>query len=120
MRIGITSQGKELTSKIDPRFGRAQYFIIYDTGDDSVEVLDNTRAQQMAHGAGTQAAQDVISKKVNLVVSGNFGPKAGEVLSAANIELAVLPDGTVADAIEQAKNDSLTPIGKIDFRQPNM
>ena len=30
MRIAISSTGKELDSNLDPRFGRAAYFIILD------------------------------------------------------------------------------------------
>ena len=41
MKICFTSQGKELSSPVDPRFGRASYFIIYDDEDGSCEVVDN-------------------------------------------------------------------------------
>ena len=32
MRIAVASEGRELSSKIDPRFGRARYVVIHDTG----------------------------------------------------------------------------------------
>ena len=31
MKIAVTAQGGELTSELDPRFGRAAWFVIVDT-----------------------------------------------------------------------------------------
>ena len=40
MKICITSQGKVLDSKIETRFGRSPYFIIYDTNTNDFEVIE--------------------------------------------------------------------------------
>ncbi len=103
MRIAVASQGSEMTSRVDPRFARAPYFVIYDTETGSVETLDNTKNMQAAHGAGTQAAQDMSAKQVDVVVSGQLGPKAMATLSAAGIETITWSEGTVEAAIEMAK-----------------
>jgi len=108
MKIIVTSRGNDLSSKVDPRFGRASYFILYETSDNSFEVIDNNQNVQAAHGAGVQAAQVVVSKKPDMVVSGNFGPQAFEVLTAAGIKAATWAEGTVAEAVELAQNDQLT------------
>ena len=31
MRIAVTSQGRDLSAPVDPRFGRAKFFVIVDT-----------------------------------------------------------------------------------------
>ena len=31
MKLAVTSQGNNLQSSLDPRFGRARYFVIVDT-----------------------------------------------------------------------------------------
>ena len=36
MRIAVASEGGELSSKIDPHFGRAMYIVIYDTESDTL------------------------------------------------------------------------------------
>nr|MBN2277391.1 NifB/NifX family molybdenum-iron cluster-binding protein [candidate division Zixibacteria bacterium] len=107
MRIAVSSQGKELSSRVDPRFGRAAYFIIFDTSDSSVEAVENSQNVNAAQGAGIQAARNVAGRKVDLVVSGNFGPKAFATLNAAGIKAAQWADGTVAQAIEMARNNEL-------------
>ena len=42
MKIAISSQGQTLDSQIDPRFGRAAYFLIIDSLDDNIKVIDNS------------------------------------------------------------------------------
>ena len=107
MRIAVTSQGKDLASKVDPRFGRASYFLVFDTTDESLEVVENSQNVNAAQGAGIQAAENVAKKNVDIVISGNFGPKAFRALDAAEIKLALWSEGTVSEAIELARNDKL-------------
>ncbi len=112
MKIAITSQGKELSSQMDPRFGRTRYLIIFDTdaAGNELKVIDNEAAMQAAHGAGVATAQTVIRENVNVVISGNFGPNAFRVLNAAGIKAVVLADATVEKAIEIARQNKLDPI----------
>ena len=107
MRIAVTSQGTDLTSKADPRFGRASYFLVFDTNDESLEVVENSQNVNAAQGAGIQAAENIARKNVDVVVAGNFGPKAFRALATAGIKAALWTDGTVAEAIELARNDKL-------------
>ncbi len=107
MRIAVSSQGADLTSKVDPRFGRAPYFLVFDTGDDSFDVVNNEQNVNAAQGAGIQAAENVAREKVDMIVSGNFGPKAFRALNAAGIKIALWANGTVSEAIELARNDKL-------------
>jgi len=107
MKIAVSSQGEELTSQVDPRFGRAQYFIIYDTETGDFAAVSNEQNLNAAQGAGVQAAQNVAQHQVDLVISGNLGPKAYATLSAAGVKTALWSEGTVAEAVELAKNDKL-------------
>ena len=107
MRIAVSSQGKDLTSKVDQRFGRASCFLVFDTDDESFEVVENSQNVNAAQGAGIQAAENVTKKNVDLVVSGNFGPKAFQALQAAGVKIALWADGIVSEAIELGRNDKL-------------
>ena len=108
MRIAVSSQGTDLDSKVDPRFGRASRFLVFDTDNETLEILDNEQNVNAAQGAGIQAAESVSRKNVDIVVSGNLGPQAFRALEAAGIKAALWSDGTVSEAIELARNNKLT------------
>ncbi|MFK5926922.1 MAG: NifB/NifX family molybdenum-iron cluster-binding protein, partial [Desulfuromusa sp.] len=57
MLIAITAQENSLQSEIDPRFGRAAYYMIVNTETDEVTVHDNSAGVGASNGAGTGAAQ---------------------------------------------------------------
>ena len=44
---------------------------------------------------------------MDIVVSGNFGPKAFRALGAAGVKTALWAEGTVSEAVELARNDKL-------------
>jgi len=107
MKIAVSSQGAEMTSRVDPRFGRAQYFIIVDTSNDEVKVIENTQNLNAAQGAGIQSAQNVVRENVDMVISGNLGPKAFATLTAAGIKTALWAEGTVEEAVQLAKDNKI-------------
>ena len=86
MKICITSEGQTLDSKVDPRFGRCQNFIFFDTDTEKFEAQENANAQFQG-GAGIQSGQLVVSKGVKAVLTGNVGPNAHQVLSAAGVSV---------------------------------
>jgi predicted Fe-Mo cluster-binding NifX family protein len=98
-KICVTAQGTEIDSDVDPRFGRAPYFLIMDPDTLDFEALPNTH-KDAAHGAGIQAAQLVAGKNVSAVLTGQCGPKAQQVLEAAGIQLVQGVTGSVKTAVE--------------------
>ena len=76
MKICVTSQGNNLDSQIDPRFGRCAFFIIAEPDTLDFEAVENSNAQAMG-GAGIQSGQLVASKDVKAVLTGNCGPNVG-------------------------------------------
>ncbi len=109
MKIAITATGADLRAQIDPRFGRAQYFIIVNPETMEFEAIENT-GLNAAHGAGIQSAQLMSSKDVTAVITGSVGPNAFQTLTAAGIQIFQSPGGTVQQAIEAYKNGQLQPV----------
>ena len=114
MKIALTSQGRELTASVDPRFGRAKYFIVVDTQTDEVSVADNTQNLNAVQGAGIQAGKNVVDLGVEALISGHMGPNAFATLNAGGVKIYTGATGTVAEAIEQFRAGSLKLIETAD------
>jgi len=102
MKIAISATSPTLDAEVDPRFGRCQYFIIADPETEEFEALDNSSATA-AGGAGISAAQMIVGKGVEAVLTGNCGPNAHQVLSTAGIKVVTGVSGKVKDAIAEYK-----------------
>ncbi len=100
MKIALTSTGKTLNSQVDPRFGRAASFIIFDVETGEINVVNNTQNANLPQGAGIQAAQNVSRCGVDYVITGHCGPKAFRTLQSAGIKILVGASGTVGEMIE--------------------
>ena len=112
MKVAITSQGKDLNSVADPRFGRAKCFIVVDTETGDFTSHDNSQNLNAVQGAGIQAGRNVIDLGVEAVITGNVGPKAFATLQAGGVKIYVGAAGSVADAIEKFKAGELDCVSK--------
>jgi predicted Fe-Mo cluster-binding NifX family protein len=101
MKIAITSKGNSLDSKLDQRFGRCAFFVIYDTETDGMEILPNPNKEKL-EGAGPASVQTVASRNVQKIVSGEFGFKIKSLLDSLRIQMIVYkePEKTVQDVID--------------------
>jgi len=107
VNIAITSEGKDLDSKVDPRFGRAAYFIIVDPETMAFEVVENSQSLDLPQGAGIQAGKTIVDQKVDVLLTGNCGPKAFKVLQSAGVKIMTGVSGQIKDALMQFKNNEL-------------
>ncbi len=108
MKIAITSTGSNTDARIDSRFGRCSYFVIYDTETGSIEFVPNSHAESI-EGAGPASIQLVASKGVSKVVSGEFGSKVKDIFDQLKIQLIVFRNssGTINEVIELIKNSTM-------------
>jgi predicted DNA-binding protein (UPF0251 family)/predicted Fe-Mo cluster-binding NifX family protein len=114
MNIAVTSQGPDLASKVDPRFGRAKYVIIVNTETGEFTAHDNSPSLDAARGAGNRTGRSVVESGAEAVISGSVGPQAFHVLRAGNVEIYTGATGTVKDAIEQFKSGRLARADEAD------
>ncbi len=108
MKVAITSTRPSLDAEVDTRFGRARYVLIVDTDSLEFEPVENVNAAA-GGGAGIQTAQMVASTGVEAVLTGNCGPNAFQILSAADIKAYVGLTGIVREAVESLKRGELAP-----------
>lgn len=106
MKICITSQGDNLDSPVDPRFGRCQFFVIVDPETLQYEAINNPNIDSRG-GAGIQSGQIMAEKQVKAVLTGNVGPNAFQTLNAAGIPVMTGASGTVRQAVGKYKKGEL-------------
>ena len=105
MIIAITAKDRTLQSEIDPRFGRAAWFMIANSLSGEVYAHENTEGVNAANGAGTSAAQLMAEYKVDIIYTGTVGPKAAEVLKKAGITYQENTTGTVEQVLDALSVD---------------
>jgi len=114
MKIVITSQGREIDSEIDQRFGRCKYFVIVETENNeitNVSSVENQGAIQ-GHGAGIRAGQQVGELGAEAIITGSLGPNASKVIDKLSIA-AYKSSGLIKDSIEKLNNNKLTKLNEI-------
>jgi len=114
MKIAISTSGSDLNAPLNPRFGRATRFIIYETETGTFELADNSKNLNATQGAGIQAAQNAASTGVAAVITGHCGPKAFRVLSASKIALYPSTAATVQEALDLYAAGELTAAQEAD------
>jgi len=93
MKTLITSKGDSTDSYFDQRFGRGKYFCIYDSETGKIDFIENINAEAQG-GAGTKASEKVIELGVKKVISGDFGPKAKDLLMKFGIQMVMINDSS--------------------------
>jgi len=99
MKIVVTANGGDLDARASPVFGRCPMYVLVDTETMQFEAVENP-ALAASGGAGIQAAQFIVERGAEAVVSGNVGPNAFNVLQAAGIPVYQFGGGTVRQAVE--------------------
>lgn len=103
MKIAVSANGRTLDAQVDPRFGRAAFFVLVDTDTGTFEAHDNAQNLNAVQGAGIQAARKVAELGAGAVLTGHVGPKAYAALHAAGVKVYTDAGGTVREAVERYK-----------------
>lgn len=104
MKTVITCTGNQVTSAFDQRFGRAGWFCLLDEETGKTRFIKN-EFEDAAQGAGRKVVEKLTGLGASKVISGDFGPKAKELLEQLNVQMVIINEDTVtvADIIEKIK-----------------
>jgi predicted Fe-Mo cluster-binding NifX family protein len=112
MKIALTASGTTWDSMIDPRFGRAEFIVLFDEETEQVTVVDNSAVKHEAHGAGTATAQKMYELKPDVLITGNGpGGTAAQALKHLNMKIFIdAKEMTLKQAYEKYKQGKLREI----------
>ena len=114
MKIAISATAPNLDAPVDPRFGRAAWFVVYDTDADSYETIENGANRSAQQGAGIAAGQTIVSSNAKALLTGHCGPKAFAVLQQGGVDIYSNVAGTVGEAIASFREGKLQPSNNAD------
>lgn len=109
MKVVVTSNGTDLDAPASPVFGRCSTYVFVDTETMQFEAVPNP-AMSASGGAGIQAAQFIIERGAQAVLTGNVGPNAFNVFQAAGVPIYLVGENTVREAVEAYKSGQLQPV----------
>ena len=86
MKIAIPVNHKIKGTNLSQSFGRAPFFLIYDTKTKESIFLDNSAANSQG-GAGIKASQMLVDQKIDAMITIRCGENAADVLNTASIKI---------------------------------
>ena len=109
MKIALAVKKNQDNSKINTRFGRTEYFMIYNNNDMKIEFVDNSDIKNQSQGVGPLAAQKIIDSGAKVVISGN-PPGQGPMTMLRKFDIESYSGAknmTVQEALEAYKEGKL-------------
>jgi len=108
IKIAVAARGRDMQSVVESRFGRAEWFIVIDTGTGAFKPVNNKKNIDAARGAGVQTARSMADLGVEaVIIAGNIGHKASITLKSAGIDVYIGAEGTVQEALNRFKAGAL-------------
>ena len=109
MKIAISSMGPNLNALAEPHFEYSRFFVVVDSDTIECEIFDNM-SSMMTENAGILAAQFLINKRVDAVITGTIGPDETEVLGTTGMQIYSCEKCTVNEALNRFKDRLLKKI----------
>jgi predicted Fe-Mo cluster-binding NifX family protein len=109
MKVVVSAMQEGLDAEVSPVFGRCPAYVFVETETMAYEGVPNP-AMSAPGGAGIQAAQFAVSKGAQVVLTGNVGPNAFNVLQSGGLTIYPISGGTVRQAVEAYKSGQLQPV----------
>jgi len=107
--IAISTRSNSPSFPLDSRFGRCSFFVFFNPRDGTFVTEKNPFFTE-GSGAGVKAAQFLAKRKIEILLTGNVGPKALEVLQSAGIKVFSAAEGTAKEAIVSFQEGKLNPV----------
>ena len=112
MKIAVPVDENAANTGVCISFGRAPYFLVYDTETKDSNFVENTAANSPG-GAGIKAAQMIVNSKAEVLLTPRCGENAAEVIKAGSIKMFKTADGSAMDNINAYVDGKLAELGEV-------
>ncbi len=112
MKLAIPVDEKDINSNVCISFGRTPYFMIYDTESKEAEFFDNEAASSPG-GAGIKAAQSLVDKKIDVLLTPRCGGNAADVINGANVKMYKTSTESIKTNIENFEAGKLSLLTEV-------
>lgn len=112
MIIAIPVEDKTVESLVSGSFGRAPYFMFYDTDAKEATFSVNEAADNQG-GAGIKAAQIIVDAGAVVLLAPRCGENASVVLQKAKVEVYQTVPGPARINLQEFENGALKPLSEI-------
>lgn len=106
MKIALPAEQKRMDSSINDNYGRAPYFLIYNTVTKESEFLDNSAVLNQG-AAGIRASQVIADLGVKALITPRCGENASNVLKNAEVLVYQSVPGTLENNINEFLSEKL-------------
>lgn len=112
MIISMPVNEHTIEKDIAESFGRAEYFLIYNTETKNEAFIEN-KASKSPGGAGIVAAQTIVDNRVDVLITPQCGQNAADVLKQGNVKLYKSIKNTAEENIKAFNDGRLELLNKI-------
>lgn len=112
MKIVIPVDEKNINTNVCVSFGRAPYFLAYDTETKNSQFIENTAALSTG-GAGIKAAQTIVDNKGDVLLTPRCGENAADVIKAAGIKIFKTIDASAKENIDAFLDGKLSLLDEV-------
>lgn len=109
MKIAFTTKAPSWDSIMEPRFGRAEYILLFDEESGSITTYDNAEIANQEHGAGPKMVKVIADMNADIVITGN-GPGENARAVLANMKTVIFVGAgelSVSDAYKAYQENKL-------------
>ena len=112
MKIAMPVEDKAMESKVASSFGRAPYFLVYESERKKAEFIDNSAIASQG-GAGIKAAQTIVDSGAKILITPQCGEKAATVIQEAKIDIYKNETNSILETIDAFINGNLSKLDEI-------
>jgi predicted Fe-Mo cluster-binding NifX family protein len=84
----ISSTGKTEKSFLDLRFGKCENLVIYDSGNNKFNIMENP--YRNSEDSGTELVRFLKNEGVSVIITGEIGPEVSQILEKEKLQLVLL------------------------------